>query len=69
MIGLFLIMLMVFGAGAGYLMGSLVSAGQLDADSVMTAAFVPLALLILAFLVYEIRMLTGWIALSRKKGV
>lgn len=62
-------LLLLFGSGAGYLIGSVVGAGQMDADDAIILVFLPFAILILTVIVFEIRMLAGWIALSRNQSI
>jgi uncharacterized membrane protein len=73
LIALFVVLLLgmfaLFGSGAGYLVGSMIGSGQMDSDTGMTLVFVPLAILILVVIVFEIRMLAGWIALNRNLSI
>ena len=59
----------LFGSGVGYLMGSMIGSGQMDPDTGNIVMFAPLAILVLAVIVFEIRMLAGWIALNRNQSI
>ncbi|HZV54260.1 MAG TPA: hypothetical protein VFF82_04905 [Rhodocyclaceae bacterium] len=62
-------LLALFGPGVGYLMGSMIGSGQMNPDTGNIFMFAPLAILVLAVIVFEIRMLAGWIALNRNQSI